>query len=141
MGDTPSPPLKGTLAKTNPGLIMVRLSGYGQTGPYRDRPGFGVIGESMGGMRYVTGYADRPPVQHDGKPGARIRRAGFRARARRKRAARNRAVEYYPTRDGKFVIVGANNDAIFKRMMTAIGRAACSSSTGCLTANPSSCRG
>ena len=42
---------------------MVRLSGYGQTGPYRDRPGFGAIGESMGGMRYVTGYPDRPPVR------------------------------------------------------------------------------
>src|SRR5258706_9831643 len=51
------------LAKINPRLVMVRLSGYGQTGPYRDRPGFGVIGESMGGMRYVTGYADRPPVR------------------------------------------------------------------------------
>src|SRR3954466_12347941 len=51
------------LTKINPRLVMVRLSGYGQTGPYRDRPGFGVIGESMGGMRYVTGYADRPPVR------------------------------------------------------------------------------
>jgi formyl-CoA transferase len=51
------------LAKVNPRLVMVRLSGYGQTGPYRDRPGFGVIGESMGGLRYVTGYADRPPVR------------------------------------------------------------------------------
>ena len=43
------------LAKINPRLIMVRLSGYGQTGPDRDKPGFGVIGESMGGLRYVTG--------------------------------------------------------------------------------------
>jgi len=47
----------------HPGLVMVRLSGYGQTGPYKDRPGFGVIGESMGGMRYVTGYPDQPPVR------------------------------------------------------------------------------
>ena len=47
----------------NPGLIMVRISGYGQTGPYRDRPGFGNIAESMGGIRYITGYPDRPPVR------------------------------------------------------------------------------
>jgi crotonobetainyl-CoA:carnitine CoA-transferase CaiB-like acyl-CoA transferase len=46
---------------SNPGLIMVRISGYGQTGPYRERPGFGVIGEAMGGLRHVTGTPDRPP--------------------------------------------------------------------------------
>ena len=51
------------LSKLNPGLIMLRISGYGQTGPYRDRPGFGVIGEAMGGLRFITGYADRPPVR------------------------------------------------------------------------------
>lgn len=50
-----------TIAATNPGLIMVRISGYGQTGPYRERPGFGVIGEAMGGLRHVTGTPDRPP--------------------------------------------------------------------------------
>ncbi|MCC7327328.1 MAG: CoA transferase [Burkholderiales bacterium] len=52
-----------TLAKANPGLIMVRISGYGQTGPYAQRPGFGVIGEAMGGLRYVTGTPDRPPAR------------------------------------------------------------------------------
>lgn len=51
------------LSALNPGLVMVRLSGFGQTGPYKDRPGFGAIGESMGGLRYVTGFADRPPVR------------------------------------------------------------------------------
>jgi crotonobetainyl-CoA:carnitine CoA-transferase CaiB-like acyl-CoA transferase len=51
------------LSAVNPGLILVRLSGYGQTGPYRDRPGFGAIAESMGGMRHVTGFPDRPPVR------------------------------------------------------------------------------
>jgi len=51
------------LAADNPGLIMVRLSGFGQTGPYRDQPGFGAIAESMGGMRHVTGFPDRPPVR------------------------------------------------------------------------------
>ena len=51
------------LSADNPGLVMVRLSGFGQTGPYHERPGFGAIGESMGGLRYITGYADRPPVK------------------------------------------------------------------------------
>jgi len=49
------------LAADNPGLVMVRLSGYGQSGPYRDRPGFGSIAEAMGGLRHITGFADRPP--------------------------------------------------------------------------------
>jgi formyl-CoA transferase len=49
------------LSADNPGLVMVRLSGYGQTGPYRDRPGFGAIAESMGGLRHITGYPDLPP--------------------------------------------------------------------------------
>ncbi len=51
------------LAAENPGLIMLRLSGFGQTGPYRDQAGFGAIGESMGGLRYITGHPDRPPVR------------------------------------------------------------------------------
>jgi succinyl-CoA--D-citramalate CoA-transferase len=49
------------LRATNPGLVMVRVSGYGQTGPYKDRAGFGSIGEAMGGIRHVTGFPDRPP--------------------------------------------------------------------------------
>jgi len=52
-----------TLSERNPGLIMVRISGYGQTGPYRDRPGFGVIGEAMGGLRYLSGHPDQPSVR------------------------------------------------------------------------------
>jgi formyl-CoA transferase len=51
------------LRALNPATIMVRLSGYGQDGPMRDMPGFGAIGESMGGLRYVSGYPDRPPVR------------------------------------------------------------------------------
>lgn len=47
----------------NPGLIMLRVSGYGQTGPYRDRPGFGVIGEAMGGLRHLSGEPGRTPVR------------------------------------------------------------------------------
>ncbi|HSK99543.1 MAG TPA: CoA transferase [Rubrobacteraceae bacterium] len=49
------------LREANPGLVMVRVSGYGQTGPYRDQAGFGSIGEAMGGIRHVTGFPDRPP--------------------------------------------------------------------------------
>ncbi|KAB2872056.1 MAG: CoA transferase [Burkholderiaceae bacterium] len=49
------------LAPLRPGLIMTRVSGYGQTGPYRNRPGYGVIGEAMSGLRHMIGDADRPP--------------------------------------------------------------------------------
>ena len=156
------------LSRSNPRLVMVRLSGYGQTGPYRDRPGFGVIGESMGGMRYVTGYADRPPVRLGISIGDSIAAlygvigAMMALHHRNVNGGRGQVVDValyeavfsmmeslvpefdvlgfvreragnalpgivpsntYPTRDGRFVIVGANNDAIFKRMMTAIGRA------------------
>jgi formyl-CoA transferase len=51
------------LAAINPGLIMLRVSGYGQTGPYRDLPGFGVIGEAMGGLRHLSGEPGRTPVR------------------------------------------------------------------------------
>jgi formyl-CoA transferase len=49
------------LKKINPGLIMIRVSGYGQTGPYSKRAGFGAVGESMGGLRYVCGDPSAPP--------------------------------------------------------------------------------
>jgi formyl-CoA transferase len=52
-----------TLHALNPRLVMVRLSGFGQTGPMKDQPGFGAVGESMGGLRYITGFEDRPPVR------------------------------------------------------------------------------
>lgn len=155
------------LSRDNPGLIMVRLSGFGQTGPYKDRPGFGAIGESMGGMRYVTGYPDRAPVRVGisigdslaamfGVIGALVA-VNERARSGRGQyidVALYEAVfammesmlpEYslsgyvrersgaslpgivpsntYPCRDGKYVVIGANADSIFKRMMRAIGRA------------------
>ena len=50
------------LHELNPRLIMVRISGYGQTGPYRDRPGFGRIANAFGGLSFLAGYPDRPPV-------------------------------------------------------------------------------
>jgi formyl-CoA transferase len=52
-----------SLAQTNPGLVMLRISGYGQTGPYRDRPGFGVVAEAMGGLRHLTAEPGRVPVR------------------------------------------------------------------------------
>ena len=51
------------LSQQNPGLIMLRISGYGQSGPYRDLPGFGAIGEAMGGLRHLTGEPGRVPVR------------------------------------------------------------------------------
>ena len=50
-----------TLSEINPGLIMIRVSGYGQTGPYSGRAGYASIGEAMGGMRYLCGEPDRQP--------------------------------------------------------------------------------
>ena len=51
------------LHQLNPGLVLLRISGYGQTGPYRDLPGFGVVGEAMGGLRHLTGEPGRVPVR------------------------------------------------------------------------------
>jgi len=155
------------LSAINPGLIMVRLSGYGQTGPYRDRPGFGAIGESMGGLRYVTGYPDRPPVRvgvsigdsiaalhgvigalmalhHRNQNGGRgqyidvalyeavfnmmesvLPEYGMYGFIRERSGASLPGIvpsNTYITRDNKYVVIGANADAIFKRMMRAIGR-------------------
>jgi formyl-CoA transferase len=53
----------GDLCRTNPRLIMLRISGYGQTGPYKDRPGFGVVAEAMGGLRHLTAEPGRVPVR------------------------------------------------------------------------------
>jgi len=52
-----------SLAAENPKLVMARVSGFGQTGPYSQRAGYGLIGEAMGGLRYVTGEPDRPPAR------------------------------------------------------------------------------
>jgi formyl-CoA transferase len=155
------------LSKINPRLIMVRLSGFGQSGPYRDRAGFGAIGESMGGLRYVTGHPDRPPVRVGVSIGDSIaalhgvigalmalhHRNANGGRGQYVDVALYEAVfnmmesvlpEYsmfgfvrersgaslpgivpsntYVTRDGKYVVIGANADSIFKRMMNGIGR-------------------
>jgi formyl-CoA transferase len=51
------------LLDLNPGLIMLRISGYGQTGPYKDKPGFGVVAEAMGGLRHLSAEPGRLPVR------------------------------------------------------------------------------
>ena len=51
------------LREDNPGLVMVRISGFGQSGPYSDRPGYGFLGDAVGGMLHINGYPDRPPVR------------------------------------------------------------------------------
>ncbi|MFD8078356.1 CaiB/BaiF CoA transferase family protein [Streptomyces sp. NPDC059718] len=51
------------MREVNPSVILVRISGYGQTGPYRDRPGFGGVAEAVGGLRHLTGDPDRPPTR------------------------------------------------------------------------------
>lgn len=47
----------------NPSIVLTRISGYGQTGPYREKAGFGSVAEAVGGLRYLTGYPDLPPVR------------------------------------------------------------------------------
>ncbi|HEU4620662.1 MAG TPA: CoA transferase [Burkholderiaceae bacterium] len=164
----------------NPSLVMVRLSGYGQTGPLAREPGFGAIGESMGGMRYVSGHPDRPPVRigisigdslaalhgvigalmalrHRDATGGRAARVGDAyvggGQGQMVDVALYEAVfnmmeslvpEYdvagvvrertggalpgivpsntYTTQDGENIVVAGNGDAIFKRLMQAIGR-------------------
>ncbi len=51
------------MREVNPAVVLVRISGYGQTGPYREKAGYGNVSESMGGLRYITGFPDRPPVR------------------------------------------------------------------------------
>lgn len=159
------------LKKEKPSLIMVRLSGFGQTGPMKDLPGFGAIGESMGGLRYVSGFADRPPVRVGVSIGDSV--AALHGVIGAMMALRHRDVtggaaagegqmvdvalyesvfnlmeslvpEYdqagvvrertggslpgivpsntYTTGDGENIVIAGNGDAIFKRLMLAMGR-------------------
>jgi len=155
------------LSALNPRLIMVRISGYGQTGPYRERPGFAAIAECMGGLRHVTGFQDRPPVRvgvslgdtlaslygtigalmamhHlkvNGGKGQFIDVALYEAvfavmeslvpeyaefgHVRERSGASLPGISpsnTYPCGDGRYVVIAGNGDAIFKRLMTAIGR-------------------
>jgi formyl-CoA transferase len=156
------------LAEINPRLVMLRLSGYGQTGPYRDQAGFGATGEAMGGLRYVTGVPELPPVRpnlsigdalaslhgvigvlmalhhRDANAGkgqivdVALYEAVFNMmesalpeydmfREVRERRGRNLTgivpSNTYLTRDRQHVVIGANADSIFKRLMNLMGRA------------------
>ncbi len=156
------------LKADNPGLVMVRLSGFGQSGPYKEQPGFGAVGESMGGLRFITGFPDRPPVRTGISIGDSIAAlwgaigALMALRHREVNGGTGQVVDValyeaifammesmvpefdvfgfvrertgnimpgitpsntHTTRDGKHVTIGANGDAIFKRLMRAIGRA------------------
>jgi formyl-CoA transferase len=156
------------LAEINPRLVMLRLSGYGQTGPYRDQAGFGATGEAMGGLRYVTGVPELPPVRpnlsigdalaslhgvigvlmalhhRDANAGkgqivdVALYEAVFNMmesalpeydmfREVRERRGRNLTgivpSNTYLTRDRQHMVIGANADSIFKRLMNLMGRA------------------
>jgi len=154
------------LREINPGLVMVRVSGYGQTGPYRNQAGFGSIGEAMGGIRHVTGFPDRPPPRVGISLGDSLA-ATFGALGavtalynRETNGGRGQIVdvaiyeavlalmestipEYalaghvrgrtgailpfvapsntYPTREGDYIVIGANADTVFGRFAGAVG--------------------
>lgn len=155
------------LKKINPKLIMVRISGFGQYGPKSEFPGFGSIGEAMGGIRYLTGYPDRPPTRVGlsigdsiaglyGVVGAlmaiyyRDNNSDFEGQCvdvslyesifsltesmvpeyDRKKIIRERTgstlpgitpSNTYECNDKQYVVIGANGDSIFKRLMKLIG--------------------
>ncbi|WP_068804141.1 CaiB/BaiF CoA transferase family protein [Thauera phenolivorans] len=155
------------LSRSNPGLVMLRLSGFGQSGPKAQQPGFGAIGESMGGLRYVTGFPDRPPVKTGISIGDSIAALwgalGALMALRHKEVnggagqvvdvalyeavfammeslvpefdvfgfVRERTGNIMPgitpsnthtTKDGRHITIGANGDAIFRRLALAMGR-------------------
>jgi formyl-CoA transferase len=154
------------LKKINPGLIMIRVSGYGQTGPYSKRAGFGAVGEAMGGLRYVCGDPATPPSRMGISIGDSLAATfacvgALSALHHRERTGEGQVVdsaiyeavlnmmeslitEYdkggyirerqgsilpnvapsnvYPTKDGKMILIAANQDTVFGRLAEAMGR-------------------
>lgn len=154
------------LSRNNPGLILARISGYGQTGPYASRPGYAAVGEAMGGMRYVNGYPDMPPPRSglslgDTLAGMFAAQGIMAALYERRRSGRGQVIdvslaeacmavmesafaEYdklgtvrepsgtglpgvspsnlFRARDGKWIVIAANQDQIFARLCVAMGR-------------------
>ncbi|GAC1576306.1 MAG: CoA transferase [Candidatus Elarobacter sp.] len=150
----------------NARIVYASISGYGQTGPYRDRVGFGNIAESMGGLRYITGFPEQPPVRIGISLADELAalycvvgiQAALRARDRdgvgdyvdisllessialtqgmlpeydalgvvRERSGNtHNAVapsNIYPTRDGRWIAIGANANSLFRRFVAAMGR-------------------
>lgn len=157
------------MKRVNPRVILARISGFGQSGPYAQKPGFAVVAEAVGGLRYLTGEPGRPPVrpnlslgdslaglhaalgvvlalyQRDARPGGEgqvvdvaLYEAVFNmlesvvAECDKKGIVREREgfrltgiapSGTYPCGDAKYVVIGGNNDSIFKRFMLAIERA------------------
>jgi len=155
------------LSKINPKLVMIRVSGYGQTGPYAKKAGYGAIGEAMGGLRYVVGDPSTPPSRMGISIGDTLAATfaclgGMMALHARTRSGRGQIVdsaiyeavlavmeslvsEYdkggyirertgailpriapsnvYPTSDGSFVLIAANQDTVFRRLTEVMGRA------------------
>ena len=154
------------LQEVNPRLVVTRVTGYGQTGPYAPRAGYGSIGEAMGGLRHVTGEPDRPPSRAGISIGDSLA-ATFAALGTlvalhaRERTGRGQVVDsaiyeavmammesllpewevagyergrsgpvlpgvapsnVYPTADGETVLVAANQDTVFRRLATVMGR-------------------
>ena len=154
------------LTADNPGLVLVRISGFGQDGPYSRRAGYAAVGEAMGGLRALTGYPDRPPVRvgislGDSLTGLMGALGALAALHERQRTGQGQVVDaaiyesvlalteglvpewaagapvrartgtslagiapsnIYPTADGS-VLVAANQDTVFLRLVTAMGRA------------------
>jgi formyl-CoA transferase len=154
------------LYKINPRLIMIRVSGFGQTGPYAERAGFGAVGESMGGLRYVCGDPTTPPSRMGISIGDTLAATfacigALTALYHREQTGEGQVVdsaiyeavlnmmeslitEYdkagyirertgailpnvapsnvYPTKDGKMLLIAANQDTVFKRLTEAMGR-------------------
>lgn len=155
------------LSALNPGLIMVRVTGFGQDGPYARRAGFASVCEAMGGLRYISGYPDRPPVRvgislGDTLAGLHGALGALVALQHRERTGEGQVVDSaiyesvlgmmeslipdyaragkvrersgsilpgiapsnaYPTRDGRDVIIGANQDTVFARLCEVMGQA------------------
>jgi len=154
------------LQDINPALILIRVSGYGQTGPYSSRAGYGSIGEAMGGLRYVAGDPSTPPSRVGISIGDQLAATfacigGLAALHHRNRTGEGQVVdsaiyeavlnmmeslvtEYqqagyvrertgsilprvapsniYPTRDGTYILIAANQDSVFQRLSAAMGR-------------------
>ena len=152
------------LRTDNPRLIVVRISGFGQSGPYRDRPGYGSTGEAMGGLRFITGFDDRAPLKVGVSLGdavaalfatigtlaalhrrdvtgcgeivdvalyesvfslleAILPEYGYAGSVRQRRGNAllgSAPSNVYPTRDNRWITIGANGDSIFRRFCGAI---------------------
>lgn len=155
-----------TLSEINPGIIMTRTSGYGQTGPYHKRAGFGSVGEAMGGIRHVTGFPDRAPSRIGISLGDTLAAlfatiGTLTALHERNHSGRGQVVDtaiyesvfsvmestipdyllagyvrermgnilpgvapsnIYLTKEGTYIVIGANADGVFKRLCEAMGR-------------------